>query len=71
LLNSETGGALPTLYAATAADAVSGGYYGPQGFQEMRGDDVGTAKVAKQALDQEAARRLWGECERLTGVGLL
>ena len=30
LLNSEAGGALPTLYAATAADAVSGAYYGPQ-----------------------------------------
>jgi NAD(P)-dependent dehydrogenase (short-subunit alcohol dehydrogenase family) len=71
LLNSEPGGALPTLYAATAVDAVSGGYYGPQGFQEMRGDDVGPAKIAAQALDQQAAQRLWRECERLTGVGLL
>jgi len=71
LLNSVPGGALPTLYAATATEAVSGGYYGPQGFQEMRGDDVGPAKIAAQGLDQEAARRLWGECERLTRVGLL
>ena len=71
LLNSVPGGALPTLYAATATEAVSGGYYGPQGFQEMRGDDVGPATIAAQGLDQEAARRLWGECERLTRVGLL
>ncbi len=71
LLNSEAGGALPTLYAATAVDALSGGYYGPQGFQETRGEDAGPAKIAAQALDLEAARRLWSECERLTGVGLL
>jgi NAD(P)-dependent dehydrogenase (short-subunit alcohol dehydrogenase family) len=71
LLNSEAGGALPTLFAATAAEAVSGGYYGPQGFQEMRGDDVGVAKVAAQALDREAARRLWSVCEELSGVSLL
>jgi NAD(P)-dependent dehydrogenase (short-subunit alcohol dehydrogenase family) len=68
LLNTETQGALPTLYAATAADAVSGGYYGPQGFQEMRGGDAGPAEIAPQALDAAAASRLWSECERLTGV---
>jgi len=71
LLNSEAGGALPTLYAATAIGAAEGGYYGPQGFQEMRGGDVGPAKIAPQALDQAAASRLWSECERLTGIGLL
>jgi NAD(P)-dependent dehydrogenase (short-subunit alcohol dehydrogenase family) len=71
LLNSEAEGAVPTLFAATAEDAVSGGYYGPQGFQETRGGDAGVAKVAAQALDQAGAARLWSECERLTGVGLL
>jgi NAD(P)-dependent dehydrogenase (short-subunit alcohol dehydrogenase family) len=70
LLNSEAEGALPTLYAATAAEAADGGYYGPQGFQEMRGGDVGPAKIAPQALDEAAAARLWSECERLTGVEL-
>ena len=40
LLNTDSEGALPTLYAATAPDAEDGGYYGPDGFQEMRGDNV-------------------------------
>jgi NAD(P)-dependent dehydrogenase (short-subunit alcohol dehydrogenase family) len=68
LLNSGAQGAAPTLFAATAPDAVSGGYYGSQGFLETRGGDVGPAKVAAQALDEAAAARLWSECERLTGV---
>jgi NAD(P)-dependent dehydrogenase (short-subunit alcohol dehydrogenase family) len=71
LLNTEAEGAVPTLFAATSPDVVDGGYYGPQGFQEMRGGDVGVAKVAAQALDQAAAARLWNECERLTGISLL
>ena len=71
LLNSEAEGAVPTLFAATSPDVVDGGYYGPQGFQEMRGGDVGPAKVAAQALDQAGAARLWSECERLTGISLL
>jgi hypothetical protein len=71
LLNTEAEGAIPTLFAATAPEAEGGGYYGPQGFQEMRGGDVGAAKVSSQALDQAAATRLWGECERLTGLAFL
>jgi NAD(P)-dependent dehydrogenase (short-subunit alcohol dehydrogenase family) len=71
LLNSDEEGALPTLYAAVAAEARGGGYYGPQGFQEMRGGDVGEAKVAPQAKDQAAEARLWRVCEELTGVQLL
>jgi NAD(P)-dependent dehydrogenase (short-subunit alcohol dehydrogenase family) len=70
-LNSSAEGALPTLYAATALDAVGGGYYGPQGFEEMRGGDVGDAKVAPQARDEAVAARLWGVCEELTGVRFL
>ena len=71
LLNTEAQGAVPTLFAATSPDAVDGGTYGAQRFHEMRGGDVGPAKIAPQALDQAAASRLWSECERLTGVGLL
>jgi NAD(P)-dependent dehydrogenase (short-subunit alcohol dehydrogenase family) len=71
LLNSDEEGALPTLYAAVAPEARGGGYYGPQGFQEMRGGDVGDAKIAPQALDQAAAARLWSVCEALTGVRML
>jgi len=70
-LNTDAEGALPTLYAATASAAQDGGYYGPQGFQEMRGDDVGPAKIAPQALDTNTATRLWRTCEDLTGIKLL
>ncbi len=70
-LNTDTEGALPTLYAATAPDAESGGYYGPQGFLEMRGSQVGPARIAPQARDTAAAARLWQVCEELTGTQLL
>jgi NAD(P)-dependent dehydrogenase (short-subunit alcohol dehydrogenase family) len=30
-------GALPTLYAAVAVEAVAGGYYGPNGIAELKG----------------------------------
>ncbi len=71
LLNSDAEGALPTLYAATAPNIEDGGYYGPQGFQEMRGDDVGRAKIAPQALNTTAAAHLWQVCEELTGIKFL
>ena len=71
VLNTDAEGALPTLYAATAPSVEDGGYYGPQGFQEMRGDDVESAKIASQALDVSAAARLWEICEKLTGVNFL
>jgi hypothetical protein len=68
LMNTDAEGALPTLYAAIAPEAVGGGYYGPQGFQEMRGGDVGPAKVSPAAQDHAAATRLWDVCQQLTGV---
>jgi NAD(P)-dependent dehydrogenase (short-subunit alcohol dehydrogenase family) len=70
-LNTDADGAIPTLFAATSPEAADGGYYGPQGFWEMRGGDVGPAKIAPRALDPATAARLWSECERLTGVSLL
>jgi NAD(P)-dependent dehydrogenase (short-subunit alcohol dehydrogenase family) len=66
--NSDAAGALPTLYAATAPDVVDGGYYGPLGLFEARGETVGPAKVAAQALNEADARRLWQICESLTGT---
>jgi hypothetical protein len=51
-------GALPTLFAATAGSAIDGGYYGPDGVMEMKGD-VAPAKIARQALDRTAQTRLW------------
>jgi NAD(P)-dependent dehydrogenase (short-subunit alcohol dehydrogenase family) len=60
-------GALPTLYAAVAAEAVAGGYYGPNGVGEMKGYPV-AVPLAPGAMDEAVARRLWVESERLTGV---
>lgn len=68
VLNSPLEGALPTIYAAVAPEARSGGYYGPQGLQEMRGGDVGNAIIAPQAMGAAVATRLWSACEELTGV---
>ena len=42
-------GALPTLFAAVAGDATAGGYYGPDGFQELKGHPV-AAKIAPVRL---------------------
>jgi NAD(P)-dependent dehydrogenase (short-subunit alcohol dehydrogenase family) len=60
-------GALPTLYAAVAAQAVAGGYYGPDGIAELKGYPM-TVRVPKSALNRKVAERLWVESERLTGV---
>ena len=70
-LNSEADGAVPTLFAATSPSVTDGGYYGPKGFQEMRGGNVGAAEVAAQALDQRSAAQLWRDCEHLTGISFL
>ncbi|MFC0397959.1 oxidoreductase [Paraburkholderia rhizosphaerae] len=68
VMNSDVAGALPTLYAATAPDVVDGGYYGPLGMFETRGERVGPASVASQARSEADAQRLWQTCEALTGT---
>lgn len=60
-------GALPILYAALAPEADPGGYYGPNGFMEIKGE-VGPSQVMPQAADAGAAVRLWELSERETGV---
>lgn len=60
-------GALPTLYAATAAEARGGGYYGPDRLSETRGHPA-PARTPHAALDAAACRRLWAESEWMTGV---
>lgn len=67
LSHSAADGALPILMAATLPDPTPGGYYGPTGFQEMKGPP-GVAVIKRQAKDADVARRLWTESERLTGV---
>jgi NAD(P)-dependent dehydrogenase (short-subunit alcohol dehydrogenase family) len=67
LSHSALDGALPTLFAATSAEAKAVGYYGPDGFYELKGQ-VAPAFVAARAKDEVVARRLWEVSERLTGV---
>ncbi|MBV4484963.1 SDR family oxidoreductase [Pseudomonas sp. SWRI153] len=65
--HSAAQGALPTLYAATALEAVGGAYYGPTGDNEKRGP-LGFAKMPPAAADRSDADALWQLSERLTGV---
>jgi NAD(P)-dependent dehydrogenase (short-subunit alcohol dehydrogenase family) len=62
----ENGGALPTLYAATA-DIPGDSFAGPGGFMEQRGAPklVGRTDAAR---DADVARRLWDVSEQLTGA---
>ncbi|MFD1701656.1 oxidoreductase [Methylopila henanensis] len=60
-------GALPTLFAATAPEAKPGGYYGPDRLGETRGHPA-PARIPPQALDLDAATRLWRYSKALTGV---
>jgi NAD(P)-dependent dehydrogenase (short-subunit alcohol dehydrogenase family) len=60
-------GALPILFAATAPEAEPGGYYGPSGFQEMKGQP-GPAATPEHARDPSVATRRWQVSERLAGL---
>ena len=66
LAQDEDGGALPTLFAATA-DIPGDSFAGPGGFMEQRGAPklVGRSGAAKDAA---VARRLWDVSEQLTGT---
>jgi NAD(P)-dependent dehydrogenase (short-subunit alcohol dehydrogenase family) len=68
LFNTDDDGALPTVYAASSADVSDGGYYGPQGWLEARGRDIGEASVASPASNAVNAARLWQVCEELTRI---
>lgn len=64
---SAAAGALPTLYAATAPDVAPGGYYGPDGFSEMKGAPR-RARLAASVQQPDVAVQLWETSERLAGV---
>ena len=67
LAQSEDMGALPTLYAATAPGVEGGTFVGPDGFVEQRGHPE-PVRPKRAARDEDVARRLWQESERMTGV---
>ncbi|MBR0783834.1 SDR family oxidoreductase [Bradyrhizobium iriomotense] len=60
-------GALPTLFAATSPGAEPGGYYGPNGFYELKGAPA-PARIMPQAKDLAAAAMLWDVSATLTGL---
>jgi NAD(P)-dependent dehydrogenase (short-subunit alcohol dehydrogenase family) len=67
LVQDAAGGALPTLYAATAPDLPGGSFVGPSGPMEQTGPPriVGSS-AASRDLDTQYA--LWEMAVRLTGV---
>jgi NAD(P)-dependent dehydrogenase (short-subunit alcohol dehydrogenase family) len=67
LMQSAASGALPVLRAATDPAAAGGTYYGPSGRKQYKGHPV-LVDAAPTAHDLAAARRLWDESEKLTGV---
>ncbi len=60
-------GALPQLYAATAADVHSGEYFGPANLGETRGSP-GRVPASAAAQDERTAQLLWERTAELTGV---
>jgi NAD(P)-dependent dehydrogenase (short-subunit alcohol dehydrogenase family) len=64
---SAAGGALPSLYGATAPGVTGGQYFGPDGFMAQRGAPTAVSFV-KAAKDPAVARRLWEVSEELTGA---
>ena len=65
--HSAAQGAISTLYAATAPEAIGGAYYGPTGEDEKRGP-LGFARTPAAASQRTDAEQLWQLSERLTGV---
>ena len=66
IAQSDADGALPSLYAATAAGVTGGQYFGPA-LAELRGHPkvVGRSAAAQDAV---VADRLWTVSEELTGT---
>lgn len=60
-------GALPMLYAATAAPIEGGEYVGPGGLGNMRGAPE-KQQSSEISYDENRAERLWDVSEELTGM---
>jgi len=59
-------GAWPLVFAAADPSAKGGAYYGPTGFNQLRGP-VGESFMTKAAKDEAVARALWEKSEALVG----
>ena len=67
LWQSAEAGSLPLLFAATSPNARKGGYYGPDGRNEAKGNPT-AAFEPLVTKDATVGRRLWDESERITGM---
>ena len=69
LFGTAESAALPAIYAATSPDAQSGHFYGPGGFQHLRGAPV-EQKLYSRLRSPEDGRRIWELSEQLAGVSV-
>jgi len=60
-------GALPIIYAACAKDVVKGGYYGPDGLFEMKGQPT-LVSSSKKSHDKVSMKRLFDLSENICNV---
>jgi len=70
MTHSTANGAKPTIYAALGEDAKGGDYFGPTGFNEMKGK-AGKVDSTPLSKDKEIAKRLWEVSEELTKTNYL
>jgi NAD(P)-dependent dehydrogenase (short-subunit alcohol dehydrogenase family) len=61
------GGILPTLRAATDKNAKPGDYFGPSGFQELKGAPI-VVKSNEMSYNEANAKRLWDISEQMTRI---
>ena len=70
ITHSPENGAKPSLYAALGSDVNGGDYFGPTGFDQMKGK-AGKVESRPHAQDKEVAKRLWEVSEELTKTSFL
>lgn len=66
IIHDNASAAKPALYAALSNEVKGGGYYGPQGYRELRGN-VGPSIRDASAQDKSVAKKLWDISEELIG----
>jgi len=70
ITHSPENGAKPTLYAAHGSDVNGGEYFGPTGFDQMKGK-AGKVDAKPHAHDENVAKKLWEVSEELTKTSYL
>ncbi|MCL4159416.1 UNVERIFIED_CONTAM: hypothetical protein GTU68_042779 [Idotea baltica] len=68
--HSPKNGTLPQLQAAIDLNVAGGDYFGPTGFNGMKGKP-GKVESKPHSHDKDVARKLWKVSEELTGINYL